>query len=60
MIYYKLNKPVVDSIYYSIEENNNFNTEGYWTYISDSSKVYRQSMNTRLQINAVFDQKDFK
>ena len=76
MIYYKLNKPVIDCIYYeaqlkSLEENGEeyireengeqfISAEGYWALNRLGTKAYRQSYNTKLSVEMIGDNKSFK
>ena len=68
-VYYKLNKPVSDCLFYSIalkdsiqdgDSSEFFSTEGAWTISTQNWKAYRQSYNTKLSITLIGDNKSFK
>lgn len=71
-VYYKLNKPLSDCLFYSFALKNSidkiqdgdlsdfFSTEGAWTISTQNWKSYRQSYNTKVSIQLIGDNKSFK
>lgn len=60
IVYYKLNKPVIDSLYYQTGQSEYFSSEGLWTVSINNLKVYRQSLATKLNVELVGDKTSFK
>lgn len=60
IMYYKLSKPVIDSVYYQSEQTEYFSSEGVWTVSVNDLKAYRQSTTTKLNVEVIGDRKSFK